>query len=302
MKNSRKLSQIFYTTLGLLILLQLSAISQNTKTESSDIKHNIIEKEIVTESDSIANIETKQGSTIIGRIIKKGNVKIVIESYEFGEITILLENIKNLEIVSSDRIINGKYWFENPHDSRYFFGPTARSLKKGGGYFQNMELILMSANYGITDNISIGGGFSIMPDVEISKQLFFFQPKIGFQISEKISAGGGLFLFGASEFLGSIVYGNLTYGNSDINETIGLGIVSLDDEFLKYPILMISGMQRLSPRIALVTENWIFSELQIVSAGIRFFGQKISVDLALINLLQDPIFPGIPYVDFVFKF
>ena len=36
--------------------------------------------------------------------------------------------------------------------------------------------------------------------------------------------------------------------------------------------------------------------------GIRFFGEKISIDLAFLNTTDSGIFPGIPYLDFVFNF
>ncbi len=57
--------------------------------------------------------------------------------------------------------------------------------------------------------------------------------------------------------------------------------------------------------MALVSENWIFPgvDVPVVSYGFRFFGEKMAVDLALFNVLDDDaIFPGIPYVDFVWNF
>ena len=51
-------------------------------------------------------------------------------------------------------------------------------------------------------------------------------------------------------------------------------------------------------------ENWIVPRTDpVVSYGFRFFGQKMSVDLGLVNVLcKEAIFPGAPYIDFVFKF
>ena len=70
-------------------------------------------------------------------------------------------------------------------------------------------------------------------------------------------------------------------------------------------MLMLGGEKRLSKRTALVTENWLSPGVDqpLVSYGIRFFGEKLSVDLALITPLgADYIFPGMPYIDFVFHF
>jgi hypothetical protein len=70
-------------------------------------------------------------------------------------------------------------------------------------------------------------------------------------------------------------------------------------------MVMVGGEQRLSHRFAIVSENWIFPEVDnpLVSLGIRFFGEKLAVDLALINFIgETEIFPGIPYIDFIYNF
>ena len=63
----------------------------------------------------------------------------------------------------------------------------------------------------------------------------------------------------------------------------------------------------ISRRIALVTENWFIpldNYYGVFSYGIRFFGEKISVDLAFLNNsdIAEGLAIGIPYLDFVVKF
>lgn len=70
-------------------------------------------------------------------------------------------------------------------------------------------------------------------------------------------------------------------------------------------MIMVGGEARLSRRISFVTENWVFPGVDnpLISYGIRLFGEKLSVDLALINLIgEDFLFPGFPYIDFVYNF
>lgn len=70
-------------------------------------------------------------------------------------------------------------------------------------------------------------------------------------------------------------------------------------------MVMFGGEKRLSRRMAVVTENWILPGVDdpLISYGIRFMGEKLSVDLALVNTLgEHAIFPGIPYINFVVKF
>ncbi|MCZ6819631.1 MAG: hypothetical protein O7G31_09090, partial [Calditrichaeota bacterium] len=69
--------------------------------------------------------------------------------------------------------------------------------------------------------------------------------------------------------------------------------------------IMLGFERRTSRRTAFVSENWIFPGVDnpLISYGFRFFGEKIAVDLAFVNILgEDAIFPGIPYVDFIYNF
>jgi hypothetical protein len=60
-----------------------------------------------------------------------------------------------------------------------------------------------------------------------------------------------------------------------------------------------------SRRIALVSENYLLpidNNPIIYSFGVRFLGEKLTTDLALVNSSVGGGGIGIPYVDFVFKF
>jgi hypothetical protein len=70
---------------------------------------------------------------------------------------------------------------------------------------------------------------------------------------------------------------------------------------------MLGGEKRMSRRTSFVTENYLLpgEANAAISYGIRFFGEKLSVDLAFWNAFgedADPIFPGIPYLAFAVKF
>jgi hypothetical protein len=58
--------------------------------------------------------------------------------------------------------------------------------------------------------------------------------------------------------------------------------------------------------MALVTENYYVSAASemhtILGYGFRFFGEKLSVDLAFLTSASDPVFPGIPFISFAVKF
>jgi hypothetical protein len=69
---------------------------------------------------------------------------------------------------------------------------------------------------------------------------------------------------------------------------------------------MLGAESRLSRRIAFVTENYVIPNEDVsslISYGLRFFGEKLSVDLAFWNAPGNEMrFPGIPYVAFSVKF
>lgn len=71
-------------------------------------------------------------------------------------------------------------------------------------------------------------------------------------------------------------------------------------------MLMIGGEARIARRASLVTENYVNGlcrNAELVSYGVRFFGDRLSVDLAFWNLPGEELFfPGVPYVGFAVKF
>ncbi|MEP7263805.1 MAG: hypothetical protein ABI772_04880 [Bacteroidota bacterium] len=272
--------------------------------------------------DTIASyhLKIKDGSEFIGKFISRDSTGITVKTAALPKMNIPYASIESAEVISATSFVNGQYWFPNPNATRYFFGPSAINLKAGEGYYQNTYLFLNSFNVGLSDNVSIGGGLEVLSTFGISgdgpQPIFFITPKVGFPVAKKVHVGGGILYASVPDFdtdnpertgLG-IMYGIGTYGTEDHNVSAGAGWGFIDGEFSTRPIITISAATRLSRRSAFVTENWIVPEdvgyYAAVSYGIRFFGEKISVDLAFINsrdIVQFiPI--GIPYVDFVVKF
>ena len=256
-------------------------------------------------------VETRDGSVIQGVYLgqAEGGIRLMTDSA--GELVIPHTQIKSTRIVDQSQFRDGQYWFENPNATRYLFTPSAYSLKKGEAYYQNTYLVLNSFNIGITDNITMGGGFEMISTIT-GNPVFFLTPKATFKVSKKWRAGGGVLYANAvgleNDFSGlGIGYGIATYGNSDDNATLGLGYGFVDRDFSTRPMVTLSGMKRVGRRIAFVTENWfvpIDSYSGIFSYGIRFMGERITVDLAFLNNrdIASDIAIGVPYLDFVVKF
>ena len=301
-KHSRfALKHLFlFSVLGILC-------SMNVQNVQAQVNVN----ELRVDSTKTYKITLLKGDEFIGSIISKNSVNIVIRTSSIPRIEIPVANIKSIELVEKNSMRNGSYWFPNPNATRYLISPTATNLKKGEGYYQNLYLFFNSVNYGITDYFSIGGGFELIstfsPDVT---PIFMLTPKLGFELSEKSHAGGGLLFVGAAgEGSLGIAYGLYTYGDSNSNFTTGLGWGFVDQDFSSKPVFTISGMHRVKRRLSLVSENWIIpdgddSYYTLISYGLRFFGETLSTDLGFINNadIAEFLIIGIPYVDFVVKF
>jgi len=102
-----------------------------------------------------------------------------------------------------------------------------------------------------------------------------------------------------------------TYGTTNLNITAAIGWGWAEDEFSRSPLITISGMARASKRIAFVSENWLIPKIGdtegyygLYSYGIRFLGEKTSIDLAFINNpdIADKIIIGIPWLGFTIHF
>ena len=94
-----------------------------------------------------------------------------------------------------------------------------------------------------------------------------------------------------------------TFGSLDKSVTAGLGYGYFDDELADKPIVVLGGETRTSRNISLVSENWLVPEKDtpILSFGLRFFGEKLSADFALIFPLEKDVLT-FPYLDVVYKF
>lgn len=277
-------------------------------------------KPIDSQINKTYKVELTDGMVFIGKIIGKESDTIVLKTPIIQRIEITTNSIKSMTELDETQIKDGNYWFTNPHASRYLFGPSAFNLKKGEGYYQNTMLVLNSFNVGVTDNISIGGGFELISTfgsiaTNNFEPLLFITPKVSFEVTEDFHAGAGLYYVNTPSFElvsrnGSglaIAYGIGTYGSKDHNITGGLGWGFVQGQFEQKPIITVSGMTRITQKTALVTENWLISNdnyYSVFSYGVRFFGDNLAVDLAFVNNsdIAEEFIIGFPWVSFVVKF
>jgi hypothetical protein len=203
----------------------------------------------------------------------------------------------------------------DPNYSRLLFAPTGRPLEKGDGYLSDYELLFPGGAYGITDNLSIAGGVSVIPGLGLDEQLLYVSPKLGWNLSDRAAVSvGGLFAragggeYDQAESLG-IGYAVGTFGRRDRSLSVGLGAAKASGEDGALPLLMLGGTTTVSRHIALVGETWLWLGedfdigQQPIGLGVRFFDERLSADVGVILLgdLLDEGFP-LPWVSVTYRF
>jgi len=247
-------------------------------------------------SELVGAIQAEEGDTI--RFLTAGGLYLAVPRSQIRSC-----------IALPGRIEEGRYLRPDPNQTRLFFAPTARPLNGGQGYFSAYEVFFPFLAYGVGANLTLAGGMSLIPGA--TTQLFYLAPKITLYNSDRLSlAGGGLYLNTTAafeEFSGAgIVYGVGSYGTDRAAATLGLGWGFYGDDFANDPILMLGGELRVSSSVKFITENWFppKSEAYPLSWGVRFFGDRLAADIALIYPagVRTSGFPFLPWLGFAYNF
>lgn len=266
----------------------------------------------VADTSQVQVIRLRDGSSIVGRVTEVGadTVRFAAAS---GMLSIARTDIVELREVEKTSMRRGEVWPANPNVTRLLFAPTGRTLPKGEGYFNDTYLFLLSVHGGITSRFSLGGGLSVLPLDDFSDNALFIMPKLGVVATPKFNLAVGALagVLGAAVDEGEsgsfgVLYAVGTAGSPDASVTFGTGLAYAGGDFADRPVAMLGAETRLSRRIAFVTENYVIPNedvSSVISYGLRFFGEKLSADLAFwLAPGEDIRFPGIPYVAFSVKF
>jgi hypothetical protein len=284
---------------ALTMVLCLAAFSRLAKAQvSSEVRA----KMTVPDSAHTQIVTLRDGSTIYGRILAISGDTLSFQT-QAGTIQLSAAAISEIKEIPNKDIRQGEYWFPNPNATRLFFAPTGQMLKQGEGYFSDYELFFPGVAFGVTDNITLGGGVSIFP-AGVEDQVYYFTPKIGFSVAPNVHLATGVLFAGTQGGTGGIYYGVGTVGDGNASFTFGGGYGFAGGKIEAKPVGMVGGELRVARRVGLVTENYLLpvSDNNVLySFGLRFMGENITTDLALFNVSGSDII-GLPYVDFVFRF
>ena len=252
----------------------------------------------------VHRIELKDGSVIIGTILAEYAAAFKFRTLSDVEMVIEKDQILKMELISG-RIVKGRLWRKDPNQTRLLFAPTARTLKKGQGYFSVYEIFFPMFAFGVTDFFSLAVGGTLVPGAE--EQLFYIAPKISPVHFKSFDVGAGVLYINIPDEEGAgIVYGVTTYSRENFGLTLGLGYGFEGGDFAQNPIIVLGGEFQLSNTVKIISENWFItgSESDLISFGIRFFGKNLAADFGLIYPTGSDMegFPFVPWIGFAYNF
>ena len=238
--------------------------------------------------DSLWVVETVDDNEYVGQITYRDNDILRIKTTNIGEITIQMRDVKNIERVKMSQMVNGEFWFENPHATRYFFSPNGYGLRKGEGYYQNTWILFNQVSYGFTNNFTMG--FGLFPTFlyggeGLDGTILWITPKVSVPVEpDKVNVGFGALIGTAVgvDGAGGLAYGSVTLGSRDKNFTAGLGYGFANGDWADTPVINLSGMIRTGKRGFFMTENYLVSEggevAGFLSAGGRYVFKRLAID------------------------
>ena len=265
-------------------------------------------QEDTSQTKPLERIIVKDGSEIVGHVESETDTTITVRT-----LSNVVSVIPKAQIVSRG-IVSGyvegtEYFRKDPNGTRLFFGPTARTLNAGQGYFSVYEIFFPAIGIGVTDWMDVSGGLSLFPGA--SEQLYYLSAKVApIQIQNFDLAAGVVFLNvtgDPEDFDGAgIIHAIGTYGSEKGALTVALGWGFSGSDISNNPVFMLGGELRVSNSIKLITENWFppSADNQLVSFGVRFLGERLAADFGLWYPAgsSNEGFPLIPWIGFAYNF
>ena len=263
-------------------------------------------------ADTIVEVRLLDGSILYGRVLMQDSTQVVIRTISGTEVRVTRDRIASFRSARG-RMVGTEYWSADPNGTRLFFTSTGRALGKGEGYISTYLFVFPFVAYGVTDRFTIAGGTPIIPG-SIGKA-YYLAPKFTIREKERSSYAIGALSFGLTEDVSDGTYGLLygvgTWGNRDNAFTAGAGWGYRwgggNSSVANAPVMVLGGETRVSRRVKLVTENWIYTGSGanggIFSGGFRFIGDRLSADFGMIGGAGDgDLACCLPIVNFVWNF
>ena len=254
---------------------------------------------------SYSQVDLRNGGTLFGRLLERGErVRLLLEDGD--TIDLPASQVERVREVRGS-MVDGRFFRADPNETRLFFGPTARTIPAGDAYLGVFELYLPFLAYGVTDRITLAGGAPLVFGDDLPL-ILYLAPKLQLVRTDQVTASVGSLSFllpDEEESLG-VVYAVATAESGDgmSSFTFGGGWGYAEGEVADDAVIMLGGDLRTSRSIKLLSENYFFTgeDIQLLSFGLRFVGERLSADLGLALPVDGEIEIALPLVNFVYSF
>jgi hypothetical protein len=282
------------------------------------------------DAQPVVTITLKDGGTLVGTVVQEDETSVTLRTASGAELRLPREAIGSRELRSANPRLPASSPFSDPNESRLMFAPTGRPLGKGNGYFSDHYVLFPGFAYGLTKNLSVAGGVSVVPALGISEQVFYVSASSAWKLGDKTSfALGGLYAGGPDEDIrgGAALFGVTTLGHSDRSLSLGVAWLAAREEEYVYgrrgelvesrsewrfrdaPVVMVGGSLRVARHLSLVSESWLFLgkdfdlSQQPFGLSLRFFSGRISADVGFVLVAEilEEGFP-VPWLSFSYHF
>ncbi len=210
-------------------------------------------------------VTLRGGSIVEGVLATLSLDNLELDTKDLGRVVVPRANLLQVRSLDGPAQLGLRPgYYDIGNGNRLFFGPTARNLRRGEGVAQDVWLYLAGVNYGITDNISVGGYVSLVPGAALENQFIMLTPKVSLPLRENLHVAAGVLYLRVPDFDGGgggvgagLLYGALTSGSADNNVTVGLGYGFAGGDIGSTPALLLGGQRRVSRKVSLLTENYL---------------------------------------------
>lgn len=283
--------------------------------------------QVQPDTTRLVRIETSDGNTYVGSVISEDQNVIFIKTDRLGTIKVPREDIKSMTDLKNTRKVAGRLWLPNPQSARYFWAPNGYGLEGGKSYYQNIWVLYNQFSFGITNNVSLGGGLLPLFLFDNGPTPAWIVPKFSIPVfRDKLNIGAGALLgtvFGENDISFGLLYETTTFGTRDYNLSVGFAYGFASGNWMSRPLINISGMIRTGPRGYFITENYLIpfkyesgydmhtgrsiekrSTAVVISLGGRTIVRNVGLDYSLwipINADMDS-FIAIPFLGVTYTF
>jgi hypothetical protein len=206
----------------------------------------------------IVRVETVGGGTFQGKLLKTEEDRIEVLNADGLILQISRNEIKSVLVIEPER--GGNLYFQDASSNRLIVIPTGFGMEQSEFHIADLEIIGITASYGVSRHFSAWAGVSIPGLVVNARFSFSFaHDYIGASVGSFAAINWLNMGPPGSGGLGQgvlIPYLITSFGSENRNLTLGGGGVFTYLGYASF-VAVLGGKLPLSPTVALITENWV---------------------------------------------